>query len=378
MKRVILILLFPFFFGCNQSQEPTEISLEKPQKTPAIMDTSLLELSFENANRLAKLPLDCMQIEFPNKLGQVLQNEDDLGTPKELHPAFYGCFDWHSSVHGHWSLISLLKRYPNLENAEEIKTKLLENISKENIEAEVQYFQKDRNYERTYGWAWLLKLMDEIHTWDDPMADELEENLKPLTNLIVDYYIDFLPKLTRPLRVGQHENTAFGLIFAFDYARTFRNQELQNLIESRARDFYLKDVDCPMQYEPDGFDFFSPCLMEIDIMQRVLKPEEFLPWAKGFMPGIFDVNFTLEPGMVSDREDGKLVHLDGLNFSRAWVFYDLANKYEALAHLKTIGDEHFVYSFNDMIEGDSYMGSHWLGSFALYALNQRYYLHDEF
>lgn len=371
MKRFLFALSLPLFFGCNQPQEPNNRHSEKQPETSVSIDKALLELSFDNANKLALLPFDCMQIEFPNKLGQVLQTENDLRTPKELHPAFYGCFDWHSSVHGHWTLISLLKRYPDIENAEEIKAKLLENISIENIEAEVRYFQKDRNYERTYGWAWLLKLMDEIHTWDDPMADALEESLKPLADLIVDYYMEFLPKLTRPLRVGQHENTAFALIFAFDYAGTFRNTELQDLIVSRSRDFYLNDKDCPMHYEPDGFDFFSPCLMEIDIMQRILNPEEFLQWVRDFMPNLFDVNFTLEPGMVSDREDGKLVHLDGLNFSRAWVFYDLANKYEELSHLKAIGDEHFIYSFNDIIEGDSYMGSHWLGSFALYALNQR-------
>lgn len=369
--RILFVLALFLVFGCKQSKETDEIHPKNAQKEPRSFDETLLTLSIENANKLALLPFDCMQNEFPNKLGQVLQNETDLGTPKELHPAFYGCFDWHSSVHGHWSLINLLKRYPNLENADAIKTKLLENISKENIETEVRYFQKDRNYERTYGWAWLLKLMEEIHTWDDPMADELEDNLKPLADLIVDYYIEFLPKLTRPLRVGQHENTAFGLIFAFDYARTFRNQELQVLVESRARDFYLNDINCPMSYEPDGFDFFSPCLMEIDIMQRVLQPEEFLGWTKKFIPELFDRDFVLEPGTVSDREDGKLVHLDGLNFSRAWVFYDLAKKYEEFAHLKNIGDAHFVYSFNDMIEGDSYMGSHWLGSFALYALNQR-------
>lgn len=366
-----LIILFNFW-SCNSSAE-SEISDKKPVETSrnSLKDHPSLSLSVENANRLAKLPLACMQIEFPNKLGQVLQSETDLGTPKELHPAFYGCFDWHSSVHGHWSLVNLLKQFPDLEAADEIKTKLLENISKENIEAEVAYFKKDRNYERTYGWAWLLKLMEEIHTWDDPMADDLEENLKPLADLLVDYYLEFLPKLTRPLRVGQHENTAFGLIFAYDYAVTFRHEALQQLIRERAKGFYKNDIDCPMAYEPDGFDFFSPCLLEVDVMQRVLDENEFHAWLNDFMPQLFNSDFDWEPGKVSDREDGKLVHLDGLNFSRAWVFYDLAKKYEDLQHLKAVGDAHFVYSFDDMIEGDSYMGSHWLGSFALYALNRR-------
>lgn len=258
-----------------------------------------------------------------------------------------------------------------MELAAEIKAKLSENISKENIEMEVLYFQKDRNYERTYGWAWLLKLAEELHTWDDTLARQLEENLQPLTDLIVSYYLEFLPKLTKPLRVGQHENTAFGLVFAFDYAKTVGNSELEDLIVNRANDFYRNDINCPIAYEPDGFDFFSPCLMEIDIMQRVLNKDDFIAWLSDFMPELSNPNFQLEVGTVSDREDGKLVHLDGLNFSRAWVFYDLANNYDTLQHLKQLGDHHFTYSFNDMIEGDSYMGSHWLGSFALYALNQR-------
>lgn len=365
MRKLLFLSLLFLILGCNHKKP----GFQKAENLGN--ENMMIDLSFENANRLAELPLSCLQIEFPNKLGQVLQTENDLGTPKELHPAFYGCFDWHSSVHGHWSLINLLKQFPDLKKADEVKQKLLENISKENIETEVAYFQKDRNYERTYGWAWILKLIEEIHTWDDPIADVLEENLNPLTDLIVEYYVEFLPKLTRPLRTGQHENTAFGLIFAFDYAKTFHHIELQKLIESTAKNFYLNDIDCPMHYEPDGFDFFSPCLLEIDIMQRVLSEKEFLSWLSDFMPQLFDVDFNLNPGIVSDREDGKLVHLDGLNFSRAWVFYDLANKYEDLVHLKKSGDQHFVYSFKDIIDDDSYMGSHWLGSFALYALNQR-------
>lgn len=371
MKNIIPFLLFCFLFSCKEQSENQQSKIEAQPSQKIAMDETVVTLTLENANRLAQLPLDCMQIEFPNKLGQVLFTEGDLGTPKELHPAFYGCFDWHSSVHGHWSLVVLLKRFSDLSDSEIIKTKLLENISKENIEAEVAYFKKDKNYERTYGWAWLLKLAEELHTWDDDFAKTLEDNLQPLTDLIVDYYIEFLPKLTRPIRVGQHDNTAFGLTFAYDYAKTTENQELLDMIVSRSKDFYLNDIDCPLNYEPDGFDFFSPCLEEVDIMERILSKTEFIDWLNDFMPQLFDTDFSLDPGIVSDREDGKLVHLDGLNFSRAWVFYDLANTYEELAHLKALGDAHFVYSFDSMIEGDSYMGSHWLGSFALYALNQR-------
>lgn len=369
MKRIALLSIPFFIFSCDPTTEKSS-TLENSD-FDSKTEENMITLSLDNANRLAQLPLDCMQIEFPNKLGQVLRSEDDLGTPKELHPAFYGCFDWHSSVHGHWSLVTLLKHYPELENAETITQKLLENISEENIQAEVAYFRNDKNYERTYGWGWLLKLAEELYTWDNPLGKTLGSNLQPLTDLIVEYYIEFLPKLTRPIRVGQHDNTAFGLVFAYDYAETTGNIELKNLIISRAKDFYLKDIECPINYEPDGFDFFSPCLEEIDIMQRILPKREFLSWLNDFMPQLLDRDFTLDPGVVSDREDGKLVHLDGLNFSRAWVFYDLAHKYEELSHLRALGDKHFVYSFDSMIEGDSYMGSHWLGSFALYALHQR-------
>ena len=182
-----------------------------------------------------------METEYPNRLGQTLGSKEDLLSPKELHPAFYGCFDWHSAVHGHWSLVSLLKQFPDIKNAQLIREKLLYNISEENILKEVEYFYGEHNktYERTYGWAWLLKLAEDLHKWDDPLARELELNLQPLTNLLVDKYLEFLPKLNYPIRVGEHTNTAFGLSFAWDYANTLKNDEVKSLIEITAKDFYL-------------------------------------------------------------------------------------------------------------------------------------------
>ncbi|MFD2433113.1 DUF2891 domain-containing protein [Mesonia maritima] len=241
-----------------------------------------------------------------------------------------------------------------------------------NIQQEVNYFQKEHNntFERTYGWAWLLKLAQEIHTWETPLGKELDKNLQALTNVIVKNYTDFLPKLNYPIRVGEHENTAFGLTFAYDYATATENQKLIDLISKRAKDFYLDDDNCPISWEPGGFDFLSPCLEEIDIMQRILSETTFKMWLKDFMPQLTNPDFNLEVAEVSDRKDGKLVHLDGLNYSRAWVFYNLANKYEDFKHLQKLGDKHVSYSFPSLVN-DSYEGGHWLGTFALYSLQQR-------
>ena len=360
----ILLLLSVLLFSCNTDK--TKKSLQEEE----VIKVEVPVLNLEQANRLAQLPLHCMNTEYPNKLNQTIGDASDLKSPKELHPAFYGCFDWHSAVHGHWSLVSLLKNFPNLENSDEIKHKLLKNISEENIEQELVYFNGEHNksFERTYGWAWLLKLSEELHNWDDNVARELENNLQPLTDLIVAKYIEFLPKLNYPIRVGEHPNTAFGLSFAYDYAIATDHSELTSLIENRARDFYENDQDCPLEWEPSGFDFLSPCLEEAALMRRIMSIEDFKTWANDFMPELFDESFTLSVGEVSDRTDGKLVHLDGVNFSRAWSLNYIAKDIPAFKHLNNIANQHINYSLPSIV-GDSYEGGHWLGSFAIYALN---------
>lgn len=353
MKKISMVLI-PIFISCTQ---------EKPT-----MET------LPYAVKLAQLPMGCIQVEYPNKLDHIISSPADIREPKTLNPAFYGCFDWHSSVHGHRSLVRLLKEFPDMENAPEIRNKLLENISKEHIEAETTYFSKstNRSSERTYGWAWLLKLAEELHTWNHADACILEMNLQPLTDLIVAYYIEFIPKLTKPIRVDEHQNTAFALVFAYDYAVAVNDLDFKDQISRVARIFYLNDIDCPIAYEPGGFDFLSPCLEEVDVMSRVLLEPEFMEWIMKFLPSLMHSEFYLEPGKVSDREDGKLVHLDGVNFSRAWVLYNLSNRFSQFDHLKILADEHFNHSFDNIIEGDSYMESHWLGSFALYALDRKF------
>ncbi len=342
----------------------------KPPAGKDLAVKSAIVLTLEAADRLAQLPLRCLQQEFPNKPGETLAAAVDIGSPRNLHPAFYGCFDWHSSVHGHWMLVKLLKTFPGLKDRELIRARLAENISAENILAEVKYFQRNQenSFERTYGWAWLLKLAEELHTFADPLARKLEDNLRPLTDLVVRRHLEFLPKLNYPIRVGEHSNTAFGLAFAWDYAVATGSQELQQLVEKRARDFFLNDTGCPLSWEPSGFDFLSPCLEEADIMRRVLAKKEFAPWLKKFLPQLAGKKFSLAPGMVSDRKDGKLVHLDGLNFSRAWCLYGIAAELPGYRHLKKIAAAHLQYSLGAVSAG-TYEGEHWLASFALYALS---------
>jgi len=330
------------------------------------------QLTQEQATALAKLPMKCLQQEYPNKLSQMLADSTEIANPKTLHPAFYGCFDWHSSVHGHWSLVYLLNRFPNLAGREEIINKLKVNLSKENIAQEIAYLNKkhEKSYERTYGWTWLLKLQLELETSTQPYAKELAANLKPLSDLLIQRYIEFMPKLNYPLRVGTHTNTAFGLSFAWDYALYSKNIALQNSIRDNALRLFKADHDCPFDWEPSGTDFLSPCMEEIGIMQRIMPENEFLNWLKNFAPKLFDKKYTWEPGKVSDRTDGHLVHLDGLNFSRAWNLYRLAKQFpKQLGHLKPLADSHLQYSLHAITDGN-YEGEHWLATFALYAFEE--------
>ncbi|KIX19764.1 hypothetical protein SY27_17040 [Flavobacterium sp. 316] len=331
------------------------------------------ELTLEQANHLATLPIKCLQQEYPNKLNQLLINDSELQSPKELHPAFYGCFDWHSSVHGHWSLVYLINNFKSLDNKKEIIQKLEVNLSEENIVKEMEYFNKahEKSFERTYGWNWLLKLQLELEQSEESFAKPLAENLKPLTNLLIERYSEFLPKLLYPIRVGTHSNTAFGLTNAWDYAVYSNNLNFQKIIKENALRMYLKDENCPFTWEPSGTDFLSPCMEEIGLMQRILTEKEFLSWLNKFAPSLFKKKFQWETAKVSDRTDGHLVHLDGLNFSRAWNLYTLSNQYPKIfSHLRKIADEHLQFSLPSVVDGN-YEGEHWLASFALRAFESK-------
>ena len=331
-----------------------------------------LNLTIEQAERLSSLPLKCVQQEFPNKLGQVLNSKEELASPKNLHPAFYGCFDWHSSVHGHWLMIRLLKEFPDLKNKAAIRKKLNQQLTKENILQEIAFFKTKFNdsFERTYGWAWILKLHQEMMTWDDKDAVEWTKNLQPLADLITEKYILFLPKLNYPIRTGEHINTAFGLTFAHDYAVYTKNRTLKDVIDKRAKEFYYLDKNSPLSYEPSGYDFLSPSIEEADLMRRVLSKSDFILWFNKFLPQMTKRDFKWEPGKVSDRTDGKLVHLDGLNFSRAWCLYGIGHFDARYKHLLKIADQHLAYSLPSIVDGD-YMGEHWLATFAVHAMLER-------
>ena len=363
MKSIKLMLLFFLGMGLSSCSE------QKIKTDDAVQDKAVksIILDIKAANNLIALPLACVLQEYPNKLGQVVGDKGDLREPGDLHPSFYGCFDWHSAVHGHWSLVKLLKDFPNVENRKDAISKLKQNISKENILKELEYFEgHNKSYERTYGWAWLLKLAEELRTWEGPLARELESNLQPMTDMIVEKYSEFLPKLVYPIRVGEHTNTAFGMSFALDYAKTVGNVEFENLLKNRAISYYQTDQNCPITWEPSGFDFLSPCLEEASLMSSVLPKEKYMIWLDQFLPQLKDRNFNLEVGKVSDRTDGKLVHLDGVNFSRAWCLRSIAETDDRYNHLLVVANKHIENSLPSLV-GDSYEGGHWLGSFAIYA-----------
>ena len=328
-----------------------------------------IELNLDEANRLAELPLACIQNPLPYKSGVVIAKPEDLAMPAEHHPAFYGCFDWHSAVHGHWSLIYLMKIFPGLARKDDAIRMLDENLTAENIEREIAYFSMNResqSFERTYGWAWLLKLQEELRTWDDENAAAWAANLQPLADHISRAYIEYLPKLVYPIRVGEHTNSAFGMSFAYDYALAVGDTALERSIRESAIRFYMDDADCPIGWEPSGYDFLSPCLQELDIMRKVLPEEDFTDWFAAFLPDLYAQKLVLVPGEIRDRADGKLVHLDGLNFSRAWCLYPLAGNHNAY----NLATEHLDHSLGRITDGD-YAGQHWLASFALYAFKRQ-------
>ncbi len=326
-------------------------------------------LGENQARRIFELPVHCIEVEFPNRMGQTLGGPTDLKRPAELRPVFYGCFDWHSAVHGYWSIFRLMKDFPALDEGGRVRELLNKVITPDNAAVEKAFFE-DRNnltFERTYGWAWFLQLQGELYTWQDADAQRWREALAPLEELIVDRYHHYLPKLYYPIRTGQHDNTAFGLSLALDYARTVGDAGLEHTICTHARRLYAADKAYNLGYEPGGNDFLSPGLEEALLLGKVLATDEYRAWLAAFLPALFDPAFDMAPGRVSDRTDGHLVHLDGLNFSRASCLYGIASRLPELAHLRTIAANHFNYSIGNITD-DHYMGGHWLGSFALYAL----------
>lgn len=357
-----LILLLSTHFAGGQSEMFTVKA-----------DSSGFTLTGKGASHLASLPLKCILQEFPNKTNHTSHTDSDhVLLPQQLHPAFYGCFDWHSSVHGHWMLIRLLKLFPALPEAEAIRNTLNKTITKENIINEVKYFSLPltASWERTYGWAWILKLDEELYKWNDPDGMRWHEALQPLTHKIEELWMKFLPKQTYPNRTGVHPNTAFGLVFALDYARAEKKINFEKAIIESARRIYFNDKNVPALWEPNGADFLSPSLEEADLMRRVLSPKEFINW--------FNQSFTLQGlkhlailPVVSDRADLQIVHLDGLCFSRSWCMRGIASMLPLTDPRKKIlqrsAINHLSAALPHVVSGE-YGGEHWLASFAVYAL----------
>jgi hypothetical protein len=334
-----------------------------------------LSLTQTGASHFAQLALKCVRKEYPNKPDHTINDANDVRNPRALHGAFYGCYDWHSSVHGHWMLVHLLRLFPALPEGREIRAALDANLSAKNITNEVAYLRQANraSFERTYGWAWLLKLAEELRGWNDQDGREWSRNLAPLADAFAERYLAFLPKQTYPIRTGVHPNTAFGLAFALDYARAVGNQKLASLIVERSRTYYGHDVNYPGSWEPGGEDFFSPALMEADLMRRVMDQREFTRWFQRFLPGVARgaPKELLQPAIVTDRSDPKLVHLDGLNLSRAWCMRSIATAlpqtHPARRVLARSAAAHANAALAHVASGD-YAGEHWLASFAVYLL----------
>ena len=328
------------------------------------------------ASRFAELALNCVHLEYPNKISHTLASNADVGPPRELTPVFYGCFDWHSAVHGHWLLARLARLNPDAGFAPRARAALAESFTEDRVEAEVRYLATPgrETFERPYGLAWLLQLAAELREWDQ--AREWSATLEPLESAAAGRIKDWLPKLTYPIRTGEHSQTAFAFGLALDWARSKPDREMEGLLDSRIRELYLADYDCPLDYEPGGQDFLSPCLAEADLMRRILTPEEFASWLAGFLPGIPRDGSSgwLRPAEVSDRADGKIAHLDGLNLSRAWmlegIVAGLPDDDPRRSALGAAAESHREAGLG-AVTGEHYESGHWLGSFAVYLVTQR-------
>jgi hypothetical protein len=336
------------------------------------------EFDAKAADRFANLALACVHKEYPNKISHVLNSDVDVAPPRKLTPAFCGCYDWHSSVHGHWLLVRLLRTFPDAAFAKPARDALRKSLTAENLKQEAAYVRAEgrASFERPYGLAWLLQLSAELREWDDEQAREMLANLKPLEDVAVERLTKWLPKLSHPVRIGEHDQTAFGLGLMIDYARGKGDESFTKLVSDSARKFFLADKNCPLSYEPSGEDFLSPSLGEADVMRRVLSPAEFATWLREFMPQIPATrNADWLPITVSpDPSDPKLAHLDGLNLSRAWMLEGIISALPAddprRAALAAAADAHRRAGLA-AVTGEHYEGGHWLGSFAVYLTTQR-------
>ena len=330
------------------------------------------------AQRFADLALACVAKEYPNKISHLLNSDADVAPPRKLTPAFYGCYDWHSSVHGHWLLVRLIKTFPDAPFAKPAREALRKSLTAENLKNEGAYLRGEgrASFERPYGMAWLLQLVAELSEWDDPQAREMLANLAPLEQAVRDRLQTWLPKLSHPVRIGEHNQTAFALGLILDYAVATKNEELGKIAAGKVDEFFRNDKGCALSYEPSGEDFLSPCLGEADAMRRSMLPDEFAKWLGDFLPQIpATAKSDWLPVAVSpDPSDPKLAHLDGLNLSRAWmlegILSALPEKDPRRPALSATAEAHRRAGLA-AVTGAHYEGGHWLGSFAVYLVTKR-------
>jgi len=374
MKKFAILLAATFALGAcdaERTETPGEQSTEAVRILPQPREGM-------TSDRFAGLALSCIHREYPNKISHVLNSDADAQPPRDMTPAFYGCFDWHSSVHGHWLLVRLLKTDPTSPFVPVIRDALAQSFTAENMATELTYYTAEgrKGFERPYGIAWYLQLVAELHESGDPAQQAWRETLRPLEDAIVAKFSAWLPNLVYPVRLGTHNQSAFAFGLMLDYARTVGNKPFEELLESKILEFFAKDKNCPIGYEPSGEDFLSPCLMEADLMRRVMDGPDYSTWLADFLPGIPTGTSTdwLTPAIVLDATDGKLVHLDGVNLSRAWALEGIASALDGSdprrAAVLAAADAHReagVKAVND----SHYAGSHWLASFATYLKTKR-------
>ena len=327
------------------------------------------------ATRFAELALANITRDYPHKLDHVIDGDHDVVAPRILHPAFHGSFDWHSCVHMHWMLARILRGFPDLPICASVEAVLERNLAHRALAAELDYATRasSASFERPYGWAWLLKLADELHRHAGS-GKRWAAQLAPLAELFAARFVDFLPRLAYPIRHGVHSNTAFALAFAIDYARRVGNGALEAACVTRALGFFANDKNLPAQWEPSGADFLSPALMEASLMRRVIERDALDQWLDGALPEFAAAHpeSFFAPVRVDDRSDGQLVHLDGLNLSRAWAFYDIAaalSRDDPRAIVARASADAHLQAGQEGLDSDDFAGSHWLASFAVLALD---------
>jgi Protein of unknown function (DUF2891) len=379
LRLAIVLVAVPIALPAAPATAPTATTAPSPRTTQGAPSPSAGSLDVGAAARFAALALKCLHQEYPNHISHTLNSAADARPPHELTPAFYGCLDWHSDVHGHWLLVRLLRLFPQAPFASQARAALAQSFTPQNISGEIAYLHGAgrASFERPYGLAWLLRLAMELQRWDDADARRWSAILAPLETEVAARLEAWLPKLHYPIRIGEHDQTAFSFGLVWDWATARGDARMRSLLADGAERFYRHDRACPLAYEPSGEDFLSPCLAEADFMRRVLAPADFSHWLTGFLPQLTAassgdtarVRPWLSPGVVTDRADPKLAHIDGLNLSRAWMLQGIAHalpeRDPRRASLLQAASEHAAASL-PAVTGEHYEGGHWLGTYAVY------------